>query len=96
MWRRCAFWSGAVLIAVALGALPATTIVPSYLDGSVRYGYVEGGPEPQVVESVDTPGPRRLVLRQEACPWRTNFCKVWQVGETRPQSPPADMTTSPT
>ena len=46
--------------------------------------------ESHVVESVKAPGFHDLVFR------RTNFCKVWHVGATRPRLPPADMTTSAT
>jgi hypothetical protein len=43
MWRRCAYWSGVVLIAVALAAVPSVAIVPSYAGGSAVDGYVEEG-----------------------------------------------------
>src|SRR5438270_6937940 len=43
MWRRCTYWSGVVLIAVALAALPSGAIVVSYVGGSALDGYVEDG-----------------------------------------------------
>jgi len=43
MWRRCAYLSGVVLIAVALVAVPSGAIVPSYVGGSAVAGYVKGG-----------------------------------------------------
>src|SRR5437879_3401864 len=43
MWRRCAYWSGVLLIAVALAAVPSVAIVPSYAGGSAVDGYVEDG-----------------------------------------------------
>src|SRR4051794_821499 len=43
MWRRGVSWCGAALIAVALAAIPAPTIVCSYLGGSTYYGFIENG-----------------------------------------------------
>ena len=43
MWRRCAYWSGVLLIAVALAAVPSVAIVSSYAGGSAVRGYVEDG-----------------------------------------------------
>lgn len=43
MWRWCAFWCSMVLFGMALVALPAITIVPSYLGGSAHHGYFEDG-----------------------------------------------------
>ena len=40
-----------------------------------------------------------IVCDFHGVPWvltRTNFCSVWQSGETRPRLPPADIVTSPT
>ena len=43
MCRRCAYWSGVVLIAAALAAVPSVAIVPSYVGGSAIDGSVEDG-----------------------------------------------------
>jgi hypothetical protein len=43
MLRRCAYWSGVLLIAVALVAVPSVAIAPSYAGGSAVDGSVEGG-----------------------------------------------------
>jgi hypothetical protein len=43
MWRRCAYWSGVVLILAALPAVPSVAIVPSYVGGSALDGHVEDG-----------------------------------------------------
>ncbi len=41
MWRRSRVWGGRALIAVALVALPAKTIISSYVGGSASYGSIE-------------------------------------------------------
>jgi hypothetical protein len=43
MWRWCAYWSGGLLIAVALVGVPSGVIVQSYVGGSAVQGYVEDG-----------------------------------------------------
>jgi hypothetical protein len=43
VWRRLLSWCGVALIIVALVVLPATSVVPMYLGGSARDGYVEDG-----------------------------------------------------
>src|SRR5262245_32877526 len=43
MWRRCAYWSGVLLIAMALAAVPSVAIVPSQAGGSAVRGYVKDG-----------------------------------------------------
>jgi hypothetical protein len=43
MWRRCAYWCGVLLIAVALAAIPSLAIVESYVGGSAVHGYIEDG-----------------------------------------------------
>jgi hypothetical protein len=43
VWRRCAYWSGVSLIAVAVAALPSVAIVSSYAGGSAVRGTVEDG-----------------------------------------------------
>lgn len=43
MSRWCAYWSGVLLIAVALVAVPSVAIAPSYAGGSAVDGSVEGG-----------------------------------------------------
>lgn len=43
MWRRCAYWSGVLLIAVAVAAVPSGAIVLSYVGGSAIDGHVEDG-----------------------------------------------------
>ena len=43
MWRRCAYWSGVLLIAVAMVTLPSVPIVSSYAGGSALRGSVEDG-----------------------------------------------------
>lgn len=43
MLRRCAYFSGVMLIGVALGALPSVPIVESYVGGSAVHGSVEDG-----------------------------------------------------
>jgi hypothetical protein len=43
VWRRCSYWSGVLLIAVALAALPSVAIIPSYAGGSAIDGFVEDG-----------------------------------------------------
>lgn len=43
MWRSCVYWCGGALIAVALVALPATSVVPARLGGTAAEGYVKGG-----------------------------------------------------
>jgi hypothetical protein len=41
--RRCAYWSGVVLIALAVAVLPSGAIVPSYAGGSAVRGSVQDG-----------------------------------------------------
>jgi hypothetical protein len=43
MWRRCAYWSGVLLIGVAIAAVPSGAIVESYVGGSAIHGHVEDG-----------------------------------------------------
>ena len=43
MWRSCVYWCGVALIAVAMVALPATSVVPMRLGGTAAGGYVKGG-----------------------------------------------------
>jgi hypothetical protein len=40
---RLRYWCGLVLIGCALGALAATSVVPSYLGGSASCGDIEDG-----------------------------------------------------
>jgi hypothetical protein len=43
MLVRCAFWSGVLLIGVAVAAVPSVAIVESYVGGSAVHGHVEDG-----------------------------------------------------
>jgi hypothetical protein len=43
VWRRCAYWSGVLLIAVAVVAMPSVAVVSSYAGGSAVRGSVEDG-----------------------------------------------------
>jgi hypothetical protein len=43
MGLRCLYWSGVLLIGVALAAAPSVAIVSSYVGGSAIHGHVEDG-----------------------------------------------------
>jgi hypothetical protein len=43
MWRKCAFWSGVLLIGVALAVVASLPVVESYVGGSAVHGSVEDG-----------------------------------------------------
>jgi hypothetical protein len=67
MWHRCAYWSGVVLIVVALGAVPSPMIVESYVGGSATHGYVEDG------RYFVNPGHGRPIAEVSETSWRAAY-----------------------
>jgi hypothetical protein len=67
MSRWCAYLSGVVLIAVALGAVPSAMILESYVGGSATHGYVEDG------RYFVNPGHGRPIAEVSAISWRAAF-----------------------
>jgi hypothetical protein len=67
MGRRCAYWSGVLLIAVALAAVPSLPVVESYVGGSAVHGSVEEG------RYFVNPGHGRPIVEVSESTWRTVY-----------------------
>jgi hypothetical protein len=67
MWRRCAYWCGVSLIAVALLAVPSVAIAPSFAGGSAVNGSVVGG------RFFVNPSHGRPIVEVSESTWRTVY-----------------------
>jgi hypothetical protein len=75
MGLRCIYWSGVVLIAVALAAVPSGAIVSSYAGGSAVDGYVEDG------HYFVNPSHGRPIAEVSELTWRATYWveRLWPV-----------------
>jgi hypothetical protein len=76
MWLRCAFWSGVLLIGIAIAAVPSLAIVGSYAGGSAVHGFIEDG------RYFVDPGHNQPITEISESTWRT----VWWVERLSPFS----------
>lgn len=67
MWRRCAFFTGILLIGAALAALPSLPVVESYVGGSAVHGSVEDG------HYFVNPGHSMPIVEVSRSTWRTVY-----------------------
>jgi hypothetical protein len=67
MGRRYAYWSGVLLIAVAIAAVPSVMIVESYVGGSAVHGHVEDG------RYFVNPGHSRPIVEVSESTWRVVY-----------------------
>jgi hypothetical protein len=71
MWRWCAWFSGVLLIAVAIAAVPSIMIVESYVGGSAILGYSEDG------RYFVDPGHSEPIVEVSESTWRTVYWVEW-------------------
>jgi hypothetical protein len=67
MWRRCAYISGVLLLAVAVAAVPSVAIIESYVGGSAIHGSVEDG------RYFVNPGHGQPIAEVAESTWRTVY-----------------------
>jgi hypothetical protein len=71
MWLRPAYWSGVLLIAVAVAAVPSVAIVESYVGGSALHGFIEDG------RYFVDPGHNQPITEVSESTWRTVWWVEW-------------------
>jgi hypothetical protein len=67
MGLRCLYWSGVLLIGVALAAVPSVAIVESYVGGSAIHGHIQNG------RYFVNPGHGRPIVEVSESTWRTVY-----------------------